>query len=408
MANDEKILNVTGNVKWIGILDRDIVTFDIVMETQYGTTYNSYFINADKKTIVETAKEKFWPVYEQKIRQVVSPDAIEYIILDHTEPDHSGSLPHLLKIAPNATVVGSGNAIRYLSDQMNTNFKSLVVKDGDTLNLGNKTLKFIAAPNLHWPDSIYTYIEEDKVLFTCDSFGAHFCHDEMYDDKVGNYDDAFKYYFDVILKPFSKFMLKAIEKIRPLEISAICTGHGPILRSNWKRMVDLSEQYSREFVAQTDPEKKSVLVAYVSAYGYTKEMAEALAEGITASGVDKVTLLDIEKIELGELDSALTLHNGFLVGCPTLNQNILLPVYRMFALINPLRDRGKIAGTFGSYGWSGEGVKIMDAVLRNLKLNVVHEGIAEKFRPGSFKKEKFVEYGKDFGKAVMVRCDNPQ
>jgi len=402
MMNDEKILDVTNDVKWIGILDRDIVTFDIVMETKYGTTYNSYFINAEKKAVIETAKEKFWPVYEAKIRKVVNPAEIEYIIMDHTEPDHSGSLPHLLKIAPNATVVGSGNAIRYLSDQLNMEFKSLVVKDGDMLNLGNKTLRFIAAPNLHWPDSIYTYLEEDKVLFTCDSFGAHFCHDEMYDDKVGDYDDAFKYYFDVILKPFSKFMLKAIEKIRPLEISVICTGHGPILRSNCKRMVDLSEQYAKEFIEQTDPNKKSALVMYVSAYGYTREMAEAIAEGVKESGVETVTLLDIEKIELGELDSALTLHNGFVIGCPTLNQNILLPVYKLFALISPLRDRGKPAASFGSYGWSGEGVKIMDAILRNLKLNVVSDGLAEKFRPGQFKKEKFVEYGKTFGTAIMA------
>jgi NADH oxidase (H2O-forming) len=405
MMNDEKILDITKDVKWIGILDRDITTFDIVMETAHGTTYNSYFINADKKTIVETAKEKFWPVYEKKLQKVCNPAEIEYIIMDHTEPDHSGSLPHLLKIAPNATVVGSGGAIRYLSDQMNTDFRSLVVKDGDTLDLGNKTIKFIAAPNLHWPDSIYSYLIEDKVLFTCDSFGAHFCHEEMYDDKVGNYDDSFKYYFDVILKPFSRFMLKAIEKIRPLEISAICTGHGPILRTNWKKAVDLSEKYSKDFIEQTDPNKKSVLVMYVSAYGYTREMAESIAAGVKASGIDTVTVLDIERIPLGELDSALTLHNAFMVGCPTLNQNILLPVYKLFALINPIRDKGKHAASFGSYGWSGEGVKIIDGVLRNLKLNVISDGLAEKFRPGQIKKEKFVEYGKAFGKAVMAHGD---
>jgi flavorubredoxin len=408
MVNDEKILDVSPDVKWIGILDRDIVTFDIVMETKYGTTYNSYFINAEKKAIVETVKEKFWPVYEAKIRKVTDPSEIEYIILDHTEPDHSGSLPHLLKIAPKATVVGSGNAIRYLSDQMNADFKSLVVKDGDSLSLGNKTLRFIAAPNLHWPDSIYTYLEEDKVLFTCDSFGAHFCHEEMYDDKVGIYDDSFKYYFDVILKPFSKFMLKAIEKIRSLEIAVVCPGHGPILRSHWKRMVDLSEQYSSDFIKQTDPNLRSVLITYVSAYGYTREMAESIATGIKESGIEHVTLLDIEKIDLGELDAALTLHNGLLVGCPTLNQNILLPIYRLFALINPLRDRGKIAGSFGSYGWSGEGVKIMDAVLRNLKLNVVQDGLGEKFRTGINKNEKFVEYGRNFAKAVLARCESSQ
>jgi flavorubredoxin len=142
---DSKIIDVTSDVKWIGVLDYDIRTFDIVMHTQYGTTYNSYFINAEKKAIVEVAKEKFSETFLTKLRAVTNPEEIQYIILDHTEPDHSGSLALLLKLAPSATVVGSGNAIRYLEDIVNKPFNSLVVKDGDTLDLGNKTLKFISA-----------------------------------------------------------------------------------------------------------------------------------------------------------------------------------------------------------------------------------------------------------------------
>src|SRR5665648_669127 len=144
------------------------------MNTNYGTTYNSYFINAGKKTIIDVAKEKFSETYLSKIKSVTDPQEIRYIILDHTEPDHSGSLRLLLELAPSATIVGSGNAIRYLEDIVNMPFNSLIVKEGDTLDLGNKTLRFISAPNLHWPDSIYTHLVEDKVLFTCDSFGAHY------------------------------------------------------------------------------------------------------------------------------------------------------------------------------------------------------------------------------------------
>lgn len=396
----KKILDVTPDVKWIGILDKDIVTFDIVMETKYGTTYNSYFINAEKKAIIETAKEKFWDEYQTKIKEVTDPSEIEYIILDHTEPDHSGSLRHLLKIAPQATVVGSGNALRYLSDMVDFKFKSLQVKDGDTLSLGNKTLRFIAAPNLHWPDSIYTYLEEDKVLFTCDSFGAHYCHPEMFDDLVGLYDDAFDYYFDVILKPFSKFMLKAIEKIEPLEIKAICTGHGPILRTRIKYYIERSKTLAQEYLDLSQSKNKKVLIAYVSAYGYTKEMAESLAKGISKVENIEVTLMDIETSSIGDIDAALTLNNALIVGCPTLNQNILLPIYKLFACINPLRDRGKLAASFGSYGWSGEGVKIIDANLSNLKLKLFAEGISEKFKTFDDKKQKFVDYGFDFGKML--------
>ena len=229
---DERLIKITDDVTWMGVLDYDIKTFDIVMHTDYGTTYNSFFINAEKKAIVEVAKEKFRDNYFSKLRSLTNPEEIEYIILDHTEPDHSGSLKVLLDMAPSATVVGSGNAIRYLEDIVNLPFRSLVVKDGDTLDLGNKTLKFIGAPNLHWPDSIYTYLVEDKVLFTCDSFGAHYCTPDIFSEFTEEYLSAFKYYFDVILKPYSKFMLKAIDKIQNLDIDYICTGHGPVHHDN--------------------------------------------------------------------------------------------------------------------------------------------------------------------------------
>ncbi|MEJ5268448.1 MAG: FprA family A-type flavoprotein [Bacteroidales bacterium] len=398
---NEKVLNVTDNVKWIGILDFDIVTFDIVMETKYGTTYNSYFIDAEKKAIVETVKEKFASEYIEKIKSVVNASEIEYIILDHTEPDHSGSLGKLLEIAPNATVVGSGNAIRYLQDMFPVNFKHLIVKDGDELNLGNKTLKFIAAPNLHWPDSIYTYLVEDKVLFTCDSFGAHFCKEEMFDDLVGDYYDAFKYYFDVILKPYSKFMLKAIEKIRPLEINVIATGHGPILRTRHQEIINLTEKLSKEYVLLSEHQNKKVLITYVSAYGYTGEMANAIAEGIKLSGNVDVEVMDIEKIDLGELDSKLVLSDAILIGSPTINQNTLLPIYKLFALINPIRDRSKLAGAFGSFGWSGGATEIINANLKSLKLNVVEDVPAMKFRANQEQKNQLIEFGKSFAAKLV-------
>jgi flavorubredoxin len=398
---DDKILDVTGDVKWIGILDPDIVTFDVVMETKFGTTYNSYFINAEKKAIIETAKEKFTDTYLAKINQVTNLSDIQYIILDHTEPDHSGALKHLIELAPQATIVGSGQALNYLQDITGKTFKSLKVKDGDTLSLGNKTLRFIGAPNLHWPDSIYTYLVEDQLLFTCDSFGAHFCHEAMFDDLVGNYDDAFTYYFDVILKPFSKFMVKAIEKIRPMEIKMICPGHGPILRSTWAKAVDKSEALSRQFLELNADRANHILVTYVSAYGYTKEMAEKIKEGIVLAGDLSVEAVDIENILLGDLDQKLTQSNAVIIGSPTINQNTLLPVYRLFAVINPIRDRGKLAAAFGSYGWSGEAVKIIEANLRALKLNIVQESLATKFFPHDGVASDYIEFGKKFGEQLL-------
>ena len=398
---DEKTLAITPDVHWIGILDFDIVTFDVVMETEHGTTYNSYFIDAEKKAIIETSKEKFTDTYFNKLKKLVDPSEIEYIILNHTEPDHSGSLSSLLELAPNATVVGSGNAIRYLQDMVCKPFKSLKVKDGSKLDLGNKTLHFINAPNLHWPDTIYTYLEEDKILFSCDSFGAHYCQEEMFDDLVGNYDDAFEYYFNVILKPFSKFFLKAIDKIRPLDINVIAPGHGPILRSTWKEIVDKSEKMSKEFLEEVNDTELKVLIPYVTAYGYTLKMAETIKKGILEISNIEVELLDIEHIPLGELDAKITHSNAIIVGTPTMNQNTLLPIYKLFAVINPLRDKGKLAGIFGSYGWSGEGVRIVEENLRGLKLKIFRQAIATKFKASGESYNDLINYGKAFGKELL-------
>lgn len=401
MKADNRVIDLTPDVKWIGVLDYDIRTFDIVMHTDHGTTYNSYFINAEKKTIIETAKERFSDVFLSKLRKVTDPAELAYIVLDHTEPDHSGAMRQLLDLAPDAVVVGSGNAIRYLSDIVNRPFKSLTVKDGDTLDLGNKTLKFISAPNLHWPDSIYTWLVEDRILFTCDSFGAHYCHEELFDDLVGDYQADFRYYFDVILKPYSKFMVRAIEKIRPLDISMIAPGHGPVLRKNWKRIVDETRRLSEEYLALTERSGvKRVLITYVSAYGYTAEMARLIAAGASKTENLEVEVLDIETADIGLIDSKIAIADGIIVGSPTINQNTLLPVYNLMAVVSPLRDRGKLAGSFGSYGWSGEAPSMIAEMLKNLKLKYFEEPAAFKFVPEDGKDKTLIEYGERFGKAL--------
>jgi len=409
IKKDDRVTDVTGDVKWIGILDYDIKTFDIVMTTDYGTTYNSYFINAEKKVLIEVAKEKFFDTYLTKLRSVTNPEDIKYIILDHTEPDHSGSLRKLLELAPSATVVGSGVAIKYLEDMLNMPFRSMAVKDGDTLDLGNKALKFISAPNLHWPDSIYTWLEDDRILFTCDSFGAHYCTYEMTDDLTEDYLDTFKYYFNVILKPFSRFMVKAIEKIRPLDIRIICPGHGPVLSNNWKKIVDLTEEYANEYLKNTGSGSQNrILVAYVSAYGFTKTAAEQVASGIREIMDSEIDIIDIENISPEDLDARIISASAILVGSPTINQNTLLPVYKLFALINPIRDKGKLAGAFGSFGWSGEAAKIILENLRNLKLKIFEENATFKFYPGGSKQEMLKEYGKKFALKLKEECNKTE
>ena len=397
--NDKQVLQITEDVSWIGVLDKDLLTFDIVMETKYGTTYNSYFINAEKKALIDTVKEQFWPSYKEKLLSLTDPGELEYIICNHTEPDHSGSLIHLLELAPNATVVGSGQALTYLGEMLGRPFKSQKVKDGDIIDLGDKKLRVIGAPNLHWPDTIYTYLEEEGLLFSCDSFGAHYADERMIDDLVDDYSDAFDYYFDVILKPYSKFMIKAIDKIRSLPLDMICPGHGPILRSSWKEKMDRSAKIASRYLEETRKDNR-VLVAYVSAYGYTKEMALKIAEGIKKSGVS-VDLLDIETTLLGDLEEHMVRADGILIGSPTINQNTLLPIYKLFSVINPIRDKGKPAAAFGSFGWSGEAVKLIEDHLRNLKFNVVSEGNTARFYPNNEESHQLIMLGEKFAAVLQ-------
>ena len=400
-----EILKISDDVSWIGVLDHELVSFDIVMETKYGTTYNSYFIDADKKAVVETVKASFWPQYKKKLLSLCDPSEIDYIICNHTEPDHSGSLAQLLEIAPNATVVGSGQALTYLGEMTGISFKSMKVKDGDVIDLGNRSLKVIGAPNLHWPDSIYTYLEEEGLLFTCDSFGAHYASEKMWDDEVGDYQESFDYYFDVILKPFSKFMLKAIDKIKTLPLDMICPGHGPILRSTWKDKIERSAAMATGYMEETS-KKNRVLLAYVSAYGFTKEMARHIEAGLLKSGNVEVELVDIENILLGDLEECLVRTDALLVGSPTINQNTLLPVYRLFSVINPIRDKGKPAAAFGSFGWSGEAVGLIEEYMAKLKLNVVKEGITSRFMPHEEEATRLNSFGEEFAALMKTAAAN--
>jgi len=403
MTQKSDILEITSDVKWIGALDPDLTVFDIVMKTKYGTTYNAYFIDTQKKTLVETVKNTHTAEYLAKLKVLCNPEEIEYIVMDHAEPDHSGSLPALLEIAPNATVVGTAQALTYLNEIVNRPFKSLKVKDGDTLDLGDKTLRFIGAPNLHWPDSMYTYLMEDKLLFTCDSFGAHYCFAPVFDDLIVNqteYEEAFHYYFDCILRPYSKFLVKAIEKIASLDIAAVCTGHGPVLRRNWKEIISKSERLAHEYMNITDGINNRILITYVSAYGFTRQMADWIRRGIEQDGNFEVECLDIEFASMGELEAAMTKADALLVGSPTINQNTLLPVYKLFAAINPLRDRGKPAAAFGSFGWTGEAADLIESNLNGLKLRIVQKAHKNKFSPAEEQMQELIEFGRKFGEEV--------
>ena len=402
MSNTFKI---TEDLFWVGALDPNLRIFDIIMETKFGTSYNSYLLKgSDGIALFETVKEKFFDEHLDKIRSIVNLEDINYVVVNHTEPDHAGSVEKILEYAPNATVVGSTLAIKYLSEIINKPFKSKVVKDGETLSLGNKTLKFISAPQLHWPDTMYTYVIEDETLITCDSFGAHYCDERVLksaieDSKEDDYIEAYNYYFRMIMGPFKPFMLKALDKIKDLNLKYICPGHGLVLdHTNIEKFVNLY----REWCQPTKREKQSIVIPYVTAYGYTEEIAKEIKRGIEASNFDvDILMYNLVTADMNEVLNEINQCSGLLLGSPTLLSDTLPQIWTILSSLNPVINKGLPASCFGSYGWSGEALKNINERYKQLKFNVVCEPLGIVFRPSEENLKSAYDFGLEFANKVL-------
>lgn len=394
---DSKKLN--DSLYWVGVLDKDLRVFDIIMYTEFGTTYNSYVLKGSEKTaLFESAKAKFFDDYLETVTQITPIEDIEYVIVDHTEPDHAGSIEKLIEINPNIKVVGSAVAISFLKHIVNRDFYSVVVKDGDTLSLGDKTIRFYSVPNLHWPDTIYSYIEEDKVLVTCDSFGSHYAHEGILRSTVTDYEGymrATKYYFDNILGPFKQpHMADALKLVREeLKPVMICPGHGPVLDSD---LDDLYEKYAEWCGEPVENQPKKVVIPYVSAYGYTAQLAEKIAEGLKASGDFDVKLYDMVTSSKDEVLGEIAAADGILFGTPTILQEALNPIWDLTINMYPPVHGGKYASVFGSYGWSGEAVPHLTQRLEQLNMKVM-KGLRVRLKPSDKDLTDAYDFGYGFG-----------
>ena len=390
---------------WAGVLDKDLRVFDIIMETEFGTTYNSYILKSNNKVVLfETAKFKFFDSYLEKLKQIVDINNIDYIVVNHTEPDHAGSVEKLIEINPNIKIVGSKVAINFLKNIVNRDFYSLAVNDNDTLKIGEKTLRFISAPHLHWPDTMYTYIEEDKTLITCDSFGSHYCLDDVVLSKLTDnegYMRATKYYFDNIIGPFKADMLKALDKIKDLDVDMICTGHGPVIDC---RINEIKDTYKKWCTVINPNPRKTVIIPYVSAYGYTKELAHEIEKGIKDSGDIDVRTYDLVESDTDKVLEEIGFADGLLFGTPTIVGEALKPIWDLTTSIFAGTHGGKLASAFGSYGWSGEGVPHIIERLKQLKMKVI-DGFKVKFKPGKNDLRDAYEYGFNFG-CVLLNKEN--
>lgn len=372
---------ITNNIYSVGVQNPLLRVFDIIFSTEFGTSYNAYLVKGKtKNALIEAVHKNFYEDFLDNVEQLLSIDKIDYLILNHTEPDHSGAVKRILALNPNITIVASPAGHKYLKSIMNIQYNALVVKQGDTIDLGNLTLSFISAPMLHWPDSMFTWIPEEKVLFTCDFFGAHYGEGELFDYETkypSLYTKAYKDYFDGIFAPFKPYVIEGLDKIKFLDIEMILPSHGLMLKESIKEAMI---KY-RDWSTKANNEKTKALILYVSAYGYTKRIALEIENTLVNKYNIATMSYDLTSNPGLDIKDLMAKAKFIFLGTPTINRDALKPIWDVTSLIDVFNHREKVWGVFGSYGWSGEGVPMITERLKGLKLNVIDEGLKILFAP---------------------------
>jgi len=393
-------IKVLENIYWVGAVDWNIRHFHgFTYSTHRGTTYNAYLIIDKKVVLIDTVQHPFAEEMIEKIREIIDPSKIDYIIANHVESDHSGAIAEILKHAPNATVVGTANCQRGLEKHYFGNWKFQVVKTGDTINLGERTLSFIEAPMLHWPDSMFTYIEKDALLLSNDGFGQHLATSKRFDDEVDQSIlmwEAAKYYAN-ILWPFSMMVTRKIEEIQKLglKIDMIATGHGIIWRKDPMKIVASYLKWAK------GEAKKKIMIVYDTMWKSTEKMAKAMLEGIISEGVE-AALYRLPFSDEGDIIGELLETKGLLVGSSTINNGILPTVAPFLREMEGLRPRNKLAAAFGSYGWGGGATATIEKSLKGAGMELAAPALTAKWVPDKDELQKCYEYGQEFAKKVKA------
>lgn len=400
------INKITNDVYSVGVLNPNLRIFDVVMATEYGTTYNSYIVKGSEKTaLIETSHLDFFDSYIENLQEVCDLSSIEYLIMNHNEPDHSGAIAKLVELLPNLKIIASQAGAIYLKNIVNNkNLNVQVVKDGDTLDLGGKTLTFMSAPFLHWPDTMFTYLKEDNVLFCCDFFGSHYCEPRPMDTQMIKkrkvaYDSALKVYYDAIFSPFKQYVLKGLDKIKDLEIDYACTSHGPILSKDGF-LPEVMKKYA-EWSKPILNENKVIPLFYCSAYGNTELLAESIAEGIKeVIPTAQVNSYDLNEHSMSDMAVLINSCDAFLLGSPTINRDAVPPIWILLSHIDAVNIAKRPVAIFGSYGWSGEAFKNIRLRLDGLKTKTFENDFKVIFVPTKEDLEKAKQYGKDFAETL--------
>ena len=385
------------NIHWVGVVDWNIRDFH-GYSTYKGTTYNSFLVMDEKIALVDTVKKPFKQELIDNIRELTDPEKIDYIIVNHVEMDHSGSLPEMIDlIKPEKIFCSPMGHKALLSHFHREDWPYEIVKSGDSISLGKKTVQFLETKMLHWPDSMFSYFPEDKLLISSDAFGQHWSTSERFDDEVDKAElmaHASKYYANILMI-FSPNVRKLLEKVAEmgLEIDMIAPDHGLIWREN---VGEILESYGRW--ARQEAKQKAVIV-YDTMWKSTETMAKAIYKGLLEEGIS-IKMMDLKTNHRSDIVSEVLDAKAVLCGSPTLNNGMLPTMADLLTYLKGLRPSGKIGAAFGSFGWSGEAVKHINVFMEEMKFDILDPGIKVKNVPTDEDLLKCVELGRKVGQAI--------
>ena len=397
-------IKLSDGIYSVGVLNPSMRVFDVIMKTEFGTSYNTYLLTGEKNVLIETVHARFFDEYIENVKSIIDPSKIDYIIVNHCEPDHTGSLEMLLELAPDAQILSTQAGKIYLPLITNKPMPTLkAVKNDETLELGGgRTLRFIHAPFLHWPDSMFTWLEHEKFVFTCDFLGTHYCEPTMSDERLGYpalYEQSFTEYYTAIFSPFKTHVLNGLEKLDALDVQTLCPSHGPVLHKG--KYLETAKSLYKAWSEPAEPTNKTIPVFYCSAYGYTGILADEIARGILSVLPEAaVPVYDLTVNEPCQLACVIDESEAFCVGSPTINKDALPPAWTIVSYIEAIKSKGKRAAVFGSYGWSGEAVPAVISRLESLGIKTFEDGYRCRFKPSEDERRGAFEYGTRFASSL--------
>ncbi|MCL2530087.1 MAG: FprA family A-type flavoprotein [Coriobacteriia bacterium] len=388
----------------VSVLNPGLRVFDVEMCTNYGTSYNSYVVcGASKIAIIDANHATFADEWLAKIEAVLEGRNPHYLVLNHTEPDHSGAVLACLEKWPSLTIVCSNSAALMIKNISNrANLAPQTVKDGDSLDLGGLTLEFFNAPFLHWPDTMFTWLPERKIAFTCDFLGVHFCEPQVFDHRIvysREYATSFAEYYGAIMAPFAPWVLKGLEKLELLSPEIVATSHGPLLTRGC--LLEQAMENYRQWSTKPENSAAKISVFYCSAYGYTRKLAERIVEGISkALPQSEVCAYDLVGADLCLMASELNSSSAFLLGSPTINKTALPTIWSLLAHIDAVNIVKRPVALFGSYGWSGEALPHLAERLSTLKAAVYETQFKVQFAPTQEDLAAAEAFGNEFAQSL--------